>query len=77
MARSVCYYVHESWCAGEFTVTIHLENCIRCNHGTGEIAGSLLRRGKWHGPYASRKKALSKLQSSPPIMRRTSCPCVQ
>lgn len=77
MSRAACYYVHESLRAGEMTVTIHREDCIRCNHGTGEIVVSVLRRGEWHEPYASRKMALPNLHSAPPIMRRTSCACVQ
>jgi hypothetical protein len=77
LARSPSYYVHESWSDGNFTVTLHREDCIRCNHGGGEVIGSFLRRGKWHGPYRRKRAALAKAASAPPLMLRSTCACAQ
>jgi len=77
MGRTITYYVHESWRDGQFTVALDLDHCIYCDHGKGQLAGSFLRRGKWHGPYKSRNKAMAKLASIPGITVRVTCDCVQ
>jgi hypothetical protein len=77
MARTITYYVHESWWEGQFTVALHLGDCIHCDHGRGQLVGSFLRRGKWHGPYKNRSKAIAKLASIPGITVRVTCECVQ
>ena len=43
MTSGFNYYVHESGCDGLFTVCIHRSDCIHCNEGRGQVAGSLLR----------------------------------
>jgi len=63
MAGTITYYVHEAWSDGQFTVALHREDCIHCDEGKGQLVGSFLRRGKWHGPYTSRSKAMAKLAS--------------
>jgi len=75
--QSIYYYVHEGWLNGQFTVAIHRGDCIRCNHGNGQIASSFLRLGKWHGPYKRRSEAVAKLRSVPEIATRVTCECVQ
>jgi hypothetical protein len=77
MMPAINYYVHESWREGLFTVCIHRGDCIRCNEGKGEVIGSLLRRGKWHGPFRSQRKATAKLSSVPSIAKRVTCECTQ
>lgn len=77
MAAGVAYYVHEGWRDGEFIVCIHRGDCICCNEGTGQVVGSLLRRGKWHGPYKNRRMALAKLAAVPGIAVRVTCECTQ
>ena len=77
MGTGIAYFVHESWRDGEFTACIHRGDCIHCNGGTGEVVGSLLRRGKWHGPFKSRSKAAAKLASVPRIAVRLTCECIQ
>jgi hypothetical protein len=71
------YYVHESWRQGLFTVCIHRGDCILCNEDTGQVAGSLLRRGKWHGPFKNRRSALAMLATVPNISARLTCECIQ
>jgi hypothetical protein len=73
MATAITYYVHESWRDGQFTVSLHRGDCIYCNEGRGQIIGSRLRRGKWHGPFGSRSKAVAKLASVPSISVRVTC----
>ena len=70
-------YVHEGWRDGQFTVCLHRADCIDCNDGTGQVAGSQLRRGKWHGPFKSRGKAVAKLVSVPGIAARVTCESTQ
>jgi len=71
------YYVHEGWRHGEFTVALHRSDCIFCNNGKGQAVGSFLRRGKWHGPFKSRRKAITKFASIPGIAARMICECAQ
>jgi hypothetical protein len=75
MAVATVYFVHESWMDGRFTAALHRGDCIYCNYGTGQVIGSYLRRGKWHGPYKTRSKAIAKLASLPSIMVRVTCEC--
>ena len=77
MKAGISYYVHEGWWGGQFTVSLHRGDCIRCNDGTGQIVGSLLRRGKWCGPFKSRRTALAKLSSVPSIAVRVTCECTR
>jgi hypothetical protein len=77
MARAIAYYVHESWWDGQFTVALHRGDCIHCDQGRGQLVGSFLRRGKWHGPYKNRSKAVAKLASVAGITVRVLCECVQ
>jgi hypothetical protein len=77
MTTGFSYYVHESWCDGLFTVCIHRSDCIHCNEGKGQVVGSILRRGKWHGPFKSRSAAVAKLASVPGITTRLICECAQ
>jgi hypothetical protein len=77
MARTFTYYVHEGWCEGQFTVALHRGDCIHCNDGRGQLVGSFLRHGKWHGPYTRRSKAIAKLASVPGMTVRVTCECVQ
>lgn len=77
MTPGADYYVHESWREGLFTVCLHRADCIHCNEGKGQVVGSLLRRGKWHGPFKSRRKAVAKLASVPSIAVRLTCECTQ
>jgi hypothetical protein len=74
MAGPTVYYIHESWAEGRFTATLHRADCISCNFGTGQVVGSYLTRGKWHGPY-KRTQAIAKLASLPAITLRLSCTC--
>ena len=46
-------------------------------HDTAFVVGSFLRRGKWHGPYKNRNKAIAELASIPGITVRVTCDCVQ
>jgi hypothetical protein len=71
------HYVHEGWRDGLFTVCLHRGDCICCNEGKGQVVGSLLRRGKWHGPFKSRRRAVAKLFSLPDIAVRLTCECTQ
>jgi hypothetical protein len=73
MAVAVAYDVHESWIAGRFTAALHRGNCIYCNYGTGQVIGSYLCRGEWHGPYKKRSQAIAKLASLTSIVARASC----
>jgi hypothetical protein len=77
MKSGISYYVHEGWLDGQFTVSLHRGDCIHCNDGTGQIVGSLLRRGRWHGPFKSRRKAVDKLASVPSVAVRRTCECAQ
>jgi hypothetical protein len=77
MATAVTYYVHESWRDGLFTVSLHRGDCIHCAEGRGQVIGSSLRRGKWHGPFPNRSKAVAKLASIPSISLRVSCECTE
>jgi hypothetical protein len=77
VAALITYYVHESWTDGEFTVSIHRGDCIHCNEGRGQVLGSTLRRGKWHGPFKTRSKAVAKLTSLSPITVRVTCECTE
>jgi hypothetical protein len=77
MTAAISYFVHESWQAGQFTVCLHRSDCIRCNEGKGQVIGSDLRRGKWHGPFNSRSKAVAKLVAVPSITVRLTCECAQ
>jgi hypothetical protein len=58
MATAITYYVHEGSRDGLFTA---------CR---GQVIGSSLRRGKWHGPFQNRSKAVAKLASVPSISVR-------
>jgi hypothetical protein len=77
MTAGFNYYVHESWRDGQFTVSLHRGDCIHCNEGKGQVVGSLLRRGKWHGPFKNRRSAVTKLSSVPGITVRLICECTQ
>jgi hypothetical protein len=77
MTAAIPFYVHESWSAGQFTVCLHRGDCIRCNEGKGQVLGSQLRRGKWHGPFKNRSKAVAKLASAPSIAARVTCECTR
>jgi hypothetical protein len=77
MATAITYYVHEGWRDGLFTACIHRGDCIHCDEGRGQVIGSNLRRGKWHGPYQNRSKAVAKLASVPSISVRVSCECTE
>jgi hypothetical protein len=69
------YYLHESWADGKFTAALHRGDCIHCNHGTGQVTGSFLRRGQWHGPFKRRNKAMAKLTTLPTFAVRVTCEC--
>jgi hypothetical protein len=77
MRTSSSYYVHESWWAGLLTACLHRGDCTHCNEGTGQVVGAFLRRGKWHGPFKSRRVAAAKLSSAPDIAKRVTCVCEQ
>jgi hypothetical protein len=77
MVKAITYYVHESWRDGQFTVSVRRGDCIHCAEGRGQVIGSSLRRGKWHGPFQSRSKAVAKLASVPIISVRVSCECAE
>jgi hypothetical protein len=77
MATAITYYVHESWRDGQFTVSVHRGDCIYCAEGRGQVIGSSLRRGKWHGPFKSRSKAITMLSSVPSISVRVTCDCTE
>jgi len=77
MATAVTYYVHESWAGGLFTVSLHRGDCVHCAEGRGQVIGSGLRQGKWHGPFQSRSKAVAKLVSVPKISSRVLCECTE
>ena len=77
VATAITYYVHESWWDGQFIACLHRGDCIHCNEGRGQEVGSTLRRGKWHGPFKSRSKAVAKLASVPRITVRVTCECTE
>jgi len=77
MTTEFNYYVHEGWREGLFTVCLHRGDCIYCNEGKGQVVGSFLRRGKWHGPFKSRRSAVAKLLSVPGMTVRLTCECTQ
>ena len=77
VAAAITYYVHESWRDGQFIACLHRGDCIHCNEGRGQEVGSTLRRGKWHGPFKSRSKAVAKLASVPGITVRVTCECAE
>jgi hypothetical protein len=77
MPGATSYYVHESWQDGLFTLTLHRGDCIHCNYGRGQILGSYLRRGKWHGPFKNRSKVTAKLASVPSVTARVTCECTR
>ena len=77
MTTGFHYYLHEGWREGLFTVCLHRGDCIHCNEGRGQVAGSMLRRGKWHGPFKNRKSALAMLANVPNIAVRLTCECIQ
>jgi hypothetical protein len=41
------------------------------------MLGSALRRGKWHGLFKTRSKAVAKLASVSPITVRVTCECTE
>jgi hypothetical protein len=43
----------------------------------GQVFGSFLRRGKWHGPYKTPSKAIAKLTSVAGMTLRVVCECAQ
>ena len=67
------YWVYENWTHKR--ARLHLAECSFCNNGRGAQRVASGHNGQWHGPFAKRQAALTRMEQTKQLDRASCAFC--